>query len=77
MSSRGTTSSPSRSSVLTVIDTINRDDEGQVHYHYTLVAYAAADDQAKARRNDADEVAWLNRAEIIEGGIPTAPRCYR
>src|SRR5271166_762873 len=59
---------------LTVIDTIDRDDEGRVRFHYTLVAVrgrwisgeGAADD-------DADEVAWLSRADIVERGLLTAP----
>jgi 8-oxo-dGTP diphosphatase len=59
---------------LTVIDTIDRDEEGRVRFHYTLVAVrglwrsgeGVADD-------DADEVAWLSRAEIVEGGLLTAP----
>ena len=59
---------------LTVIDTIDRDGEGRVRYHYTLVAVigrwlsgeGVADD-------DADELAWLTRAEIVERELPTAP----
>ncbi|HEY3909025.1 MAG TPA: NUDIX hydrolase [Stellaceae bacterium] len=59
---------------MTVIDTIDRDDQGRVRYHYTLVAvrgiWRAGDGIAG---DDADEVAWLSRAEIVEGGLPTAP----
>jgi 8-oxo-dGTP diphosphatase len=59
---------------LTVIDTIDRDNEGRVRYHYTLVAVighwrsgeGVADD-------DVDEVAWLTRAEIVDQNLPTAP----
>ncbi|MBV8936174.1 MAG: NUDIX hydrolase [Alphaproteobacteria bacterium] len=59
---------------LTVIDTIDRDGEGRVRYHYTLVAVIGrwlsgegiADD-------DADELAWPTRAEIVERELPTAP----
>src|SRR6185312_1954592 len=59
---------------LTVIDTIDRDREGRVRYHYTLVAvigtWLAGEGVAG---DDADEVAWLTRAEIVEQGLPTAP----
>jgi len=59
---------------LTVIDTIDRDEEGRVRYHYTLVAmighWQSGEGVAAA---DADEVAWLTRAEIIEQNLPTAP----
>jgi 8-oxo-dGTP diphosphatase len=63
---------------LTVIDTIDRDDEGRVRFHYTLVAMrgrwlsgeGVADD-------DADEVAWLSRADIVIGGLLTAPALFR
>ena len=60
---------------LTVIDTIDRDDEGRVRFHYTLVAVRGrwlsgegiADD-------DADEVAWLSRADIRRGRPVDRPR---
>ena len=59
---------------LTVIDTIDRDEEGRVRYHYTLVAmighWQSGEGVAAA---DADEVAWLTCAEIIEQNLPTAP----
>ena len=62
------------SGILTVIDTIDRDDEGQVRYHYTLVAVRGSWRQgAGAPGDDADEVAWLSGAEIVAGGLPTAP----
>lgn len=62
------------SGVLTVIDTIDRDDEGRVRYHYTLVAVRGGWRSGEgAPGDDADEVAWLSRAEIVEGGLPTAP----
>src|SRR5579864_8884231 len=59
---------------LTVIDTIDRDDQGRVRYHYALVAVRGiwrAGDGTPG--DDADEVAWLSHAEIVEGGLPTAP----
>jgi len=59
---------------LTVIDTIDRDDEGRVRYHYTLVAVRGGWRSGEgAPGDDADEVAWLTRAEIVKGGLPTAP----
>ena len=43
-------------------------------YHYTLVAvrgiWQAGEDIAD---DEAEEVAWLSRAEIVERGLPTAP----
>src|SRR5271170_3955174 len=52
---------------LTVIDTIDRD-------HYTLVAVVGHWRSGEGvPGDDADEVAWLTRAEIVEQGLPTAP----
>lgn len=60
--------------VLTVIDSIDRDEEGRVRFHYTLVAvrglWRAGEGIAG---DDADEVAWLGRADIVGRGLPTAP----
>jgi 8-oxo-dGTP diphosphatase len=59
---------------LTVIDTIDHDKEGRVRYHYTLVAVIGhwrSGDGIPG--DDADEVAWLTRTEIVERGLPTAP----
>jgi 8-oxo-dGTP diphosphatase len=59
---------------LTVIDTIDRDTEGRVRYHYTLVAVIGVWQAGEGvAGDDADEVAWLTRAEIVEQGLPTAP----
>jgi len=59
---------------LTVIDTIDRDREGRVRYHYTLVAVIGHWQSGDGvPGDDADKVAWLTRAEIIEQGLPTAP----
>lgn len=59
---------------LTVIDTIDRDDEGRVRYHYTLVAVRGTWQEGEGLPgDDADEVAWLSRDDIIAGGLPTAP----
>jgi ADP-ribose pyrophosphatase YjhB (NUDIX family) len=59
---------------LTVIDTIDRDEEGRVRYHYTLVAMIGHWQSGEGvAGDDADEVAWLTRAEIIDRNLPTAP----
>jgi 8-oxo-dGTP diphosphatase len=59
---------------LTVIDTIDRDREGRVHYHYTLVAVIGRWQSGEGvAGDDADEVAWLTRGEIVGQGLPTAP----
>ena len=59
---------------LTVIDTIDRDHEGRIRYHYTLVAVVGHWRSGEGvAGDDADEIAWLTRAEIIEQGLPTAP----
>jgi len=61
-------------SPLTVMDTIDRDSEGRVRYHYTLVAVIGHWRSGEGvAGDDADELAWLTRAEIIERGLPTAP----
>ncbi len=62
------------SGTLTVIDTIDHDDEERVRHHYVLVAvlgiWRSGDGTAG---DDADEVAWLSHAEIVARGLPTAP----
>ncbi|MGH7029546.1 MAG: NUDIX hydrolase [Stellaceae bacterium] len=59
---------------LTVIDTIDRDDQGRVRYHYTLVAVRGIWRAGNGvPGDDADEVAWLSHAEIVEVGLPIAP----
>jgi ADP-ribose pyrophosphatase YjhB (NUDIX family) len=59
---------------LTVIDTIDRDEEGRVRFHYTLVAVRAIWRSGEGvADDDADEVAWLSQTDIVEGGLSTAP----
>jgi len=59
---------------LTVIDTIDRDGEGRVRYHYTLVAVIGHWQSGEGvAGDDADEIAWLTRTEIIEQNLPTGP----
>jgi 8-oxo-dGTP diphosphatase len=61
-------------SPLTVIDTIDRDKDGRVRYHYTLVAVIGHWRSGEGvPGDDADEVAWLTRAEIVDQALPTAP----
>jgi 8-oxo-dGTP diphosphatase len=59
---------------LSVVDTIDRDAENRVRFHYTLVAvrglWVSGDGLAA---DDADEVAWLSRADIVERDLPVAP----
>ena len=63
---------------LTVIDTIDRDPEGRVRFHYTLVAVVGRWQSGEGvPGDDADEVAWLTRAEIVEQKLPTAPALLR
>ncbi len=59
---------------LTAIDSIDRDDEGRVRYHYTLVAVRGIWRSGEGiAGDDADEAAWLSRAEIVDQGLPTTP----
>ena len=59
---------------LTVIDTIDQDQEGRVRYHYTLVAVIGHWRSGEGvPGDDADEVAWLTRAEIVEQNLPITP----
>jgi 8-oxo-dGTP diphosphatase len=68
----GVTAEPA--GVLTVIDGIDRDDEGQVRYHWTLVAVIGHWQSGEGEPgDDADQVAWLSRTDIIEQDLPTAP----
>jgi ADP-ribose pyrophosphatase YjhB (NUDIX family) len=59
---------------LTVIDTIDHDAEGLVRYHYTLIAVIGHWRSGEGvPADDADEVAWLTRSEIVDRGLATAP----
>jgi hypothetical protein len=47
---------------------------GRVRFHYTLVAVIGRWQSGEGvPGDDADEVAWLTRAEIVDQGLPTAP----
>jgi 8-oxo-dGTP diphosphatase len=59
---------------LQVIDAIDRDDRGRVRFHYTLVAVRGVWRSGEgAAGDDADEIAWLSRGEIVEQGLAVAP----
>jgi 8-oxo-dGTP diphosphatase len=61
--------------VLTVIDTLDRDDEGRVRYHYALVAVHGLWRSGEGvAADDVDEAAWLSREDIVAGGLPVAPK---
>jgi len=63
---------------LTVIDTIDRDPEGRVRYHYALVAVIGHWQSGEGiPGDDADEVGWLTRAEIVAQNLPIAPALLR
>jgi ADP-ribose pyrophosphatase YjhB (NUDIX family) len=60
--------------ILNVHDAIQRDAEGRVQFHYTLIAVRGiwrAGDGAPA--DDAAAVAWASRADIERGLYPTFP----
>ena len=45
-----------------------------MRYHYTLVAVIGRWQSGEGvAGDDADDVAWLTRAEIVEQNLPTAP----
>ena len=60
--------------VLTVIDTIDRDNEGRVRFHYVLVAVRGTWRSGEGiAGDDADEVAWLSRADLAGHNQPITP----
>ncbi|MBV9862821.1 MAG: NUDIX hydrolase [Alphaproteobacteria bacterium] len=59
---------------LTVLDAIDRDRDGRIRYHYTLIAVRGiwqAGDGVPG--DDAGAVAWLSRAEIVARDLPVLP----
>jgi ADP-ribose pyrophosphatase YjhB (NUDIX family) len=59
---------------LTVLDSIQREDAGRVRYHYTLVAVRGIWRSGEGiAGDDAEEVAWLSRADILDRDLPAAP----
>jgi ADP-ribose pyrophosphatase YjhB (NUDIX family) len=59
---------------LTVLDSIQREDGGRVRYHYTLVAVRGIWQSGEGvAGDDADAVAWLSRADLLDQDLPAAP----
>lgn len=59
---------------LDVVDSIDRDEAGRVRYHYALVAVRGLWKEGEGTPgDDAEEVAWLSRAEIAGRALPVAP----
>jgi 8-oxo-dGTP diphosphatase len=60
--------------ILTVLDSIHREDDGRVRYHYALVAVRGIWRSGEGvAGDDADEAAWLDRAAILDRQLPVAP----
>jgi 8-oxo-dGTP diphosphatase len=59
---------------LTVLDSIDRDGDGRVRFHYTLIAVRGDWRSGEGvAGDDADEVAWLSQDDIVKRGVLTAP----
>ena len=59
---------------LNVHDAINRDDEGRVQFHYTLIAVRGVWQSGEGvAGDDAAEVAWVSRDDIVAGQVPDLP----
>jgi ADP-ribose pyrophosphatase YjhB (NUDIX family) len=59
---------------LTVLDSIQREDSGRVRYHYTLVAVRGIWQSGEGiAGDDADEVAWFSRTDILGQDLLAAP----
>lgn len=59
-----------RVELLTVVDSITRDPDGAVRWHYTLVDLSAEAAQGEARPgSDAAELAWFTLEEIDRMGL--------
>lgn len=68
----GVTATPA--GILTVIDSIDRDEAGRVRYHYALVAVRGVWQSGEGvAGDDAEEVAWLSHDEIRARDLPVAP----
>jgi 8-oxo-dGTP diphosphatase len=60
--------------VLDVIDVLDRDAKGRVRYHYVLVAMRGIWQEGEGvAGDDAEEIAWLTREEILDRDLPRAP----
>jgi len=59
---------------LTVLDAIDRDADGRVRYHYTLIALRGIWQSGEGvAGDDAAAVQWASREEIVAQGLWTAP----
>jgi 8-oxo-dGTP diphosphatase len=59
---------------LNVHDAISRDDEGRVQFHYTLIAVRGVWQSGEGvAADDAADVAWASRDDIVAGKYPTFP----
>lgn len=60
--------------VLNVHDAVSRDDDGRVQFHYVLIAVRGLWRSGEGRPgDDAADVAWASRADIVAGRYPTFP----
>ncbi len=60
--------------ILDVHDAIHRDPEGQVQFHYTLIAVRGVWRSGEgAPADDAAAIAWVSRDDIVAGSYPTFP----
>ncbi len=60
--------------ILNVHDAIQRDEEGRVQFHYTLIAVRGIWRQGEgAPADDAAACAWASRADILADRYPTFP----
>jgi len=59
---------------LTVFDTIDRDADGRIRYHYTLIAVRGTWQSGEGvAADDAGDCAWLSRDEIVAQNLWIAP----
>jgi 8-oxo-dGTP diphosphatase len=60
--------------VLNVNDAIDRDEQGRVRFHYTLIAVRGVWCSGEGvAADDAAAVAWVSRDDIVAGRYPTFP----
>ncbi len=72
MEETGVTAEPA--GTLTVLDAIDRDPDGRVRYHYTLIALRGIWQSGEGvAGDDAGAVQWASREEIVAQGLWTAP----
>jgi 8-oxo-dGTP diphosphatase len=72
MEETGVTAEPA--GTLTVLDAIDRDADGRVRYHYTLIAVRGIWRSGEGvAGDDAAATQWASREEIVARGLWTAP----